>query len=146
MGPAPVSRLLAALGLALAAWASPAGAGLFSAVGPVIAVLEEELFLGEAEGHLDGSGTLTIHSRDRPAFSCRGQFTSSAALGGDGELHCSDGSSAMFKFQRLSFRTGYGTGGFARGPMTFTYGLTAEESRPYLTFPTRKSIPGPIKE
>lgn len=41
----------------LAGWAGAAGAGLFSATGPVIAIIADDLFAGEAEGHLDGSGT-----------------------------------------------------------------------------------------
>ena len=123
----------ASLGLAL--WASPAAADLFSSTGPVIAMLAGELFTGEAEGHLDGSGTLAIRSQRDSDLSCRGEFTSSAALGGVGKLHCSDGASAIFKFQRLSLRSGYGTGDFARGPMSFTYGLTSDESRPYLQLP-----------
>ena len=77
------SALLAAM-LGLASWAGPAAAYLFSSTGPVIAVLGEELFTGEAEGHLDGSGTLLIQSQRNAAVSCRGQFTSSAALGAPG--------------------------------------------------------------
>lgn len=41
----------------LAGWAGAAGAGLLSATGPVIAIIADDLFVGEAEGHLDGSGT-----------------------------------------------------------------------------------------
>ena len=125
--------LAATIGLAL--WAGPAAAGLFSSTGPVIAVLGNELFLGEAEGHLDGSGTLVIQSQKNADASCRGQFTSSAASGGVGHLQCSDGVTASFTFQRLSLRSGHGTSSFARGSMSFTYGLSAEESKPYLDLP-----------
>ena len=125
-----------AVSTGLAAWASQGTAGLFSSTGPVIAVLGNELFVGEAEGHLDGSGTLAIQSQTNSDLSCRGQFTSSTTAGGAGQLQCSDGASATFTFQRLSLRSGHGTSSFARGSMSFTYGLSAEESKPYLDLPT----------
>src|SRR5450759_2643392 len=83
----------------LAGWASPAGAGLFSSTGPVIAIIAGELFLGEAEGNLDGSGTIKIQSRTKPDVTCIGQFTSSAKLGGVGTMRCSDGATATIQFQ-----------------------------------------------
>ncbi len=124
----------------IAGWASPADAGLFSATGPVIAILGGNLFLGEAEGHLDGSGTIRIHSRVKPDVTCRGRFTSSAARGGLGQMHCSDGATATFHFQRLSVFRGYGGGSFSRGSMSFAYGLTAEEAGPYLKLPEGKKL------
>ena len=119
---------------------SASASGLFSATGMVIAILADELFLGEAEGHLDGSGTLAIHSQKTPGLTCVGQFTSSAELGGKGQLHCSDGSSATFHFQRLTMWNGHGAGSFSRGPMSFAYGLSAEEAAPYLTLPAGKKL------
>src|SRR3954470_20451519 len=116
-------RNLAMLSLAAClalAQANPAAAtGMFSASGPVIAMLGDELFTGIGEGHLDGSGTLAIHSERNPEVSCRGQFISSAALGGAGQLQCTDGANATFTFQRLTYRTGYGAGSFVRGPISF---------------------------
>lgn len=113
-------------------WTTSAAAGFFSSTGPVIAIFAGELFEGEAEGNLDGSGTINIHSSTRPDLTCSGQFTSSAELGGVGNLKCSDGSTVTIKFQRLSMFTGYGTGSSSHGPMSFTYGLSAKESKPYL--------------
>ena len=46
--------------IGLAGSATLAGAGLFSATGEVIAILTDDLFVGEAEGHLSGAGTLAI--------------------------------------------------------------------------------------
>ncbi len=115
-----------------------AHAGLLSATGMVIAILADDLFVGEAEGHLGGAGTLAIHSQKHPDLTCRGQFTSSAALGGAGQMLCSDGATATFQFQRLGVLRGYGTGSFSRGAMSFAYGLTAEEAAPYLTLPVGK--------
>lgn len=113
---------------------------MLSATGAVIAIMAGNLFLGEAEGHLSGAGTLIIHSQKNPALTCRGEFTSSAELGGKGQLRCSDGTTSTFKFQRLTLRRGHGSGNFGRGSMNFTYGLTAEEARPYLKLPRGKKL------
>lgn len=129
-----------ALAIGAAGHATPASAGLLSATGAVIAILAGELFVGEAEGHLSGAGTLAIHSQKNPALTCVGQFTSSAALGGSGQLQCSDGASATFRFQRLSVLRGYGTGDSSRGGMSFTYGIPAENSGPYLKLPEGKRL------
>lgn len=126
--------------LGLAGPATLARADLFSGKGAVIAIMAGDLFVGEAEGHLDGAGTLAIHSQKNPRLTCLGEFTSSAELGGKGQLRCSDGTTAAFRFQRLTLRRGYGAGKFSRGPMSFTYGLTAEEARPYLKLPKGKKL------
>jgi hypothetical protein len=111
-----------------------------SATGAVIAIMAGNLFLGEAEGHLSGAGTLVIHSQKNPALTCRGEFTSSAELGGKGQLRCSDGTTSTFKFERLTLRKGHGTGNFGRGSMNFTYGLTVAEARAYLKLPKGKKL------
>ena len=120
--------------------ATTADAGLFSATRSVIAIVAGDLFVGEAEGHLSGAGTLAIRSQRNPAVSCLGQFTSSAALGGSGQMHCNDGATATFQFQRLSVFRGYGGGSFSRGSFSFAYGLTAEEAGPYLKLPEGKKL------
>jgi hypothetical protein len=132
--------------VALAGAAAPAAAGLLSATGPVIAILGGELFVGEAEGHLNGAGTLAIHSQKKPDLKCAGEFTSSAEQGGKGQLKCTDGSTATFQFKRLSVRRGHGVGRFGQGSMSFTYGLSAEEARPYLKLPKRKKLAQDGKE
>jgi len=133
-----ISVLAACIGLAGST--TLASAGLLSATRMVIAILADELFVGEAEGHLNGAGTLAIHSQKDPALTCLGQFTSSAALGGTGQMHCSDGNTATFHFQRLSVFRGYGAGSFSRGAMSFAYGFTAEEAGPYLKLPEGKKL------
>jgi len=125
---------------ALAGSAGAPQAGLLSRTGDVIAIMGGELFLGQAEGHFGGAGTLAIHAQQNPAITCTGEFTSSAKLGGKGQLRCSDGAGATFRFDRLSMTRGHGDGAFTRGPMTFTYGLSAEESRPYLLLPPGKRL------
>jgi hypothetical protein len=130
----------------LAAWitigsaASPAGADLLSAKGPVFAIVAGDLFVGEAEGHLDGSGTLAIYSQNAPALTCTGKFTSSAESGGKGQMRCINGVSATFQFKRLTIRSGYGTGKLSGGTMSFTYGLSADEAPRYLKPPKDKRL------
>jgi len=132
------SHLLVAC-IALAG-AAPASAGPFSATREVIAIMAGDLFMGEAEGHLDGSGTLLIHAQRNPALTCRGQFTSNDKTSGVGQLECSDGATATFKFQRLSVLGGHGTGAYSRGSMSFAYGLTHEEAAPFLKIPEGKRL------
>jgi hypothetical protein len=124
----------------LAGAATAAAADLLSSSGPVIAIMAGDLFTGTAEGHLNGAGTLVIHSQAKPTLTCTGQFTSSAEKGGAGKLRCSDGAVATFKFQRLTMYKGHGTGRFSRGPMSFTYGLIPEDARAYLTLPKSKKL------
>jgi hypothetical protein len=133
-----IFALAAFIGMTVAA--TPAGAGLFSATGPVIAILANELFVGEAEGYLSGAGTLAIRSQKDPELTCLGQFTSNGKLGGSGQLRCSDGSAAQFHFERLTVLRGFGAGSFSRGAMSFAYGLTAEEAGPYLKLPEGKKL------
>ena len=121
-------------------------AGLLSTTGMVIAILADELFVGEAEGHLSGAGSFAIRSQKDTDLTCFGQFTSSAALGGAGQMHCSDGATATFHFQRLSVLRGYGVGSFSRGAMSFAYGLTAAEAGPYLKLPGGKRLTSNGKE
>ena len=133
-----VAALAACIGLAGSG--TLAGAGLFSATGIVIAILAGDLFVGEAEGHLSGAGTLAIRSQKASGPACLGQFTSSANLGGSGQMRCTDGTIATFQFQRLSIFSGHGVGNSSRGPMSFVYGLTADEGGPYLKLPEGRKL------
>ena len=126
----------------LAGRAGPGDAQLFSSTGPVIAILDGELLLGEATGHLGGWGTIALHSRTKAARTCVGEFTYSEALGDSGQLRCSDGTSSAFRFQRLGLTRGYGAGSSSGNALSFTYGLSAEDSAPYLTLPAGKELSG----
>ena len=132
-----LSALVACIGLGSSAFAGAAG---LSATGKVIAVVAGELFVGQAKGYLDGSGTLAIQSEANPSLICRGTFTSSAALGGAGQMQCNDGVTATFRFQRLTMYRGYGTGRTSRGEMSFAYGFSAAEVAPYLKMPEGKKL------
>jgi hypothetical protein len=126
--------------IGFAGWPTLASAGLFSATGKIIAILSDDLFVGEAVGHLDGSGTISIRSQRNPNLTCRGEFTSSAELGGSGKMDCSDGTAAPFQFQRLTIYRGHGVATFSRGAMNFAYGFAPEEAAPYLKLPTGKKL------
>lgn len=138
MRPTLPTALLACLGLLLPC--SAAQGGIFSATGNVIALLAGELYLGEAIGHLNGAGTIAIRSQKTPHVTCLGEFTSSALLGGSGQMRCTDGATATFQFKRLNIYRGHGVGEFSRGPMNFAYGLSAEQALPYLTLPAGKRL------
>ena len=138
MGKVLITVLAASLGLAECA--NVVAADLFSKTGPVIAIMANDLFLGEAEGHLSGAGTIAIHSQRNPDVTCTGPFTSSAELGGSGQMRCSNGASGTYHFKRLSLEKGYGTGSYSRRSMSFTYGLTLDESAPYLKLPPGKKL------
>lgn len=96
--------------------------------------------MGTAVGHLNGSGTLNVHSQADAAVTCSGDFTSSKELGGAGQLQCSDGATATFKFTRLDVFHGHGAGSHTRGPMSFTCGLTLAQSAQYLAVPAGKKL------
>ena len=135
-----------ALSLAAAGWTGHAGAQLFSSTGPVIAILDGELLVGEATGHLGGWGTLAVRSRAKGGRTCVGEFSYSKELGDSGQLTCSDGTSAAFGFQRLTMMRGYGAGSSSGSALSFTYGLSAEESAPYLKLPAGKELSGDGKD
>ena len=127
-------------GIGIAGPNTLARAGLFSSTGAVIAMLADELFIGEAEGHLNGAGTIAIHAQRNPARTCSGDFTSSAAAGGSGQLQCSDGTVASFRFARLSVWRGFGSGSTSRGPLSFAYGIDYREAAQYLKLPDGKRL------
>ena len=129
-----------AASIGLAGWANVSAEDLFSKVGPVIAIMADDLFLGEAVGHLSGAGTIAIHSQRNAGVTCLGTFTSRAELGGLGQLRCSNGATGIYHFKRLSMEKGYGAGRYNQRPMSFTYGLTADESKPYLKLPPGKKL------
>ena len=126
--------------IGLGGWANAAAQELFSKTGPVIAIMANELFLGEAVGHLSGAGTIAIHSQRNPGVTCLGKFTSSAELGGSGQMRCSNGATGTYHFKRLTLEKGHGQGRYNQRSMSFTYGLTADESKPYLKLPTGKKL------
>jgi hypothetical protein len=114
--------------------------GLFSASGPVVAIMYEDLFVGRAVGYMDRTGTIDMHSALDTTKRCVGEFRYTGSKTGLGHLQCNDGTEAQISFNALSALSGYGYGSTNRGPVSFTYGLTPEKSAPYLTLPAGKII------
>ncbi|MDB5812174.1 MAG: hypothetical protein JWN94_4296 [Betaproteobacteria bacterium] len=135
-----IASIAAASGLA--ALSGMAHAEIFSATRPVIAILGSQIHVGMAEGRLNGAGSVAIHSLDNPNVKCVGEFTSSSKQGGSGDLRCTDGATATFKFERLTVFSGHGAGDSSRGSMSFTYGLNADEAARYLKLPPGKTLKG----
>jgi hypothetical protein len=129
--------LMACIGLATAA---PASADALSARRSVIAIMAGDLYVGEAEGHINGSGTLVIRAQRNPTLNCSGQFAANSKTGGIGHLECSDGASATFTYRRVTVFRGHGTGEYSRGPMSFTYGMAPEEASLYVKVPAGKRL------
>lgn len=133
-----IAGLSAFIGFSL--FASAAHAQLFTSTGPVIAILHDNLLVGEATGHLGGWGTIALRSGAKAGLTCVGEFSNTDLLGDAGKLTCSDGTRASFWFKRLSLMRGYGASNAGRSVLSFTYGLTAEDSAPYLKLPPGRKL------
>jgi hypothetical protein len=129
-----------ALSVALTGWTGFACAQLFSSTGPVIAIFGGNLLVGEATGHLGGWGTIALRSHSKAGLTCVGEFSARDAPGDSGQLRCSDGASTAFRFQRLSLMRGYGAGSSGLSALSFTYGLSAEDSTAYLKLPPGQEL------
>lgn len=114
--------------------------GLFSATAPVIAILQNDLFLGTAVGYMDRTGTINITSQVNPNLKCIGNFRYTGSKIGVGRMTCNDGSIAEFQFNGLSTLSGYGFSKSDRGGVSFTFGLTPEEATEYLKIPSNKKL------
>jgi heat shock protein HslJ len=134
--------LLALLIVATSGCANSSGArmGLFSATSPVLAILHDDLFVGEAVGGMDRTGTIDIHSALDPSIKCVGSFRYTGSKTGTATVKCNDGAEASLSFNALSMLSGYGYGNSTRGPASFTYGLTPEEAAERLKLPSGKRL------
>lgn len=134
--------LVAPATLAIVGCANSSGAymGLTSAHAPVLAILHDDLFVGEAVGYMDRTGTIDIASALNPDIRCVGNFRYVGSKVGVASVQCNDGSEAELNFNALSMLSGYGYGKTSRGPASFTFGLTPEEAGAYLKLPARKKL------
>ena len=135
-----VVSALVALALTGCTTAGGGHMGLSTASVPVLAIMYDDLFIGEAIGHTDRTGTIDIHSTIDSGKRCVGEFRYTGSKTGVANLQCNDGADARVSFNALSLLSGYGYGRTSRGPVSFTYGLTPEEAGKYLTLPTGKRI------
>lgn len=133
----PKQALLTTLGVLWAsAWATAAPAfELFVAKEPVYAVVDGELFTGEARARLDRSGKLAVRSTRDPSRHCEGQFRFTASDRGEAALQCSDGSDFRLLFQAMGLASGHGEGPTPHGTVRFTFGLSPEKATPHLGLP-----------
>jgi hypothetical protein len=114
--------------------------GFTSASGPAMAILHEDLFTGEVVGYLDRTGTIDLKSALDPDVRCVGSFRYTGAKTGVAQVRCNDGNEAQLSFNSITALSGYGYGKSSRGPVSFTYGLTAEQSMKYLTLPRGRRL------
>ena len=128
--------------LALAGCTTEGGGhmGVLSASAPVIAIMYDDLFVGETVGYMNGTGTVDVHSALDAGKRCVGDFHYTAMHAGVAHLRCNDGADAEISFNSLTSLSGYGYGRTSRGPVSFTYGLTPEEASKYLTLPAGKKL------
>jgi len=120
--------------------AEPVRGGWLSVNLPVIAILHGELFVGEAVGYLDRTGTIEVVSVQEPWNKCVGTFKYTASATGLADMRCGDGSRASLSFNSLGAFSGYGYGDTSRGPASFTFGLDPGEAAPHLTVPRDKKL------
>lgn len=119
---------------------SGASMGLFTATAPVLAMLQDDLFTGEAVGYMDRTGTISMTSTIDPDRKCVGQFRYTGSKVGVARVQCNDGAEGELTFNALSMLSGHGYGRTSRGPASFTFGLTPEEASRYLTLPKGKRL------
>lgn len=126
--------------LAVRASAEEVRMGLFSVSLPVIAILNDELFVGEAVGYLDRTGTIELRSVRDDRDKCAGRFRFTGLRVGVADVRCDDGVEATLTFNALGLFSGYGIGNTLRGPASFTFGLSPEEATGHLTLPRGKKL------
>jgi hypothetical protein len=117
--------------------------GLFSTTAPAIAILHDDLFVGEATNYFDRTGRIDVRSTVDQDMRCVGEFTYTGAATGSGIMRCDRGVEARFSFNALSSSSAYGYGKTTRGPsssLSFTYGLTVDEAARYLKLPQGRTL------
>jgi hypothetical protein len=113
---------------------------LFTVTLPVIAILNDNLYIGEGVAHIDRTGSITLRSVVDPKDRCVGSFRFTSLETGLADMRCDDGVEAQLSFNALSVFRGYGSGSTLRGPASFTFGLSPEEAAVHLTVPQGKKL------
>jgi hypothetical protein len=85
----------------------------------------KEMFLGQATGNMDGSGTIVINSES--GVNCSGKFQyDEPRVSGSGSFECQDGRIGTFRFTSNG-TSGMGFGKTNKGePFKFTFGHTRQ--------------------
>jgi len=145
----PAKRCLGALLLALATQAMLSGCvnesgarlGFFYSTLPIIAILSDDLFVGEAERYnIDRTGSITVQSALDESIKCVGSFRYMGSNAGIANIRCNDGGEGELAFNALDPLSGYGYGRTSRGPASFAYGLPADQAAQYLVLPKGKRL------
>jgi hypothetical protein len=135
-----IASVVLALSLSSDARGEEVSMGLFSVKLPVIAILDENLFVGEAIGYLDRTGSIDLQSALEPKVKCVGTFRYTGLATGLADMKCDDGVRASLSFKGLGAFSGYGVGSTPKGPASFTFGLTPKEAVPHLILPKGKRL------
>jgi hypothetical protein len=135
-----VASIVSAVSVGREANAKEVHMGLFTVTLRVIAILNDNLYMGEAVAHIDRTGTITLRSVVDPKDRCVGSFRFKSLKTGLADMRCDDGVEAQLSFNALSVFSGYGYGSTLRGPASFTFGLSPEEAAVHLTVPQGKKL------
>jgi len=114
--------------------------GLFTVTLPVIAILNGNLYIGDAVAHVNRTGTITLRSVLDPKDRCVGSFRFTNLKTGLADMRCDDGVEAQLSFNAVSVFSGYGYGSTPKGPASFTFGLGPEAAAVRLTVPRGKKL------
>ena len=114
--------------------------GLFTVTLPVIAILNDNLYVGDAVAHINRTGTIALRSVLDPKDRCVGTFRFTSLKTGLADMRCDDGVEAQLSFNAVSVFSGYGYGSTPKGPASLTFGLSAEEAVAHLTVPQGKKL------
>jgi hypothetical protein len=114
--------------------------GIFSAEADVLGIMQDDLFVGQAVGYLDRTGTIELVSTVDQSIRCVGEFRYTGSKTGKGQITCNDGNIADFQFNSLTSLSGYGYGTSSRGGFSFTYGLSPDDASKYLRLPSGKKM------
>jgi hypothetical protein len=100
----------------------------------VIAMVNNQTFVGYASGDIDGKGLIKIRSTQNNKIECIGSFeyVSRKLLSGKGVINCNDGAEATFSFQGRDQVSGEGYGASNLGSVYFTYGYSPQESSKFI--------------
>lgn len=105
-----------------------------------LAILQDDLFVGEAICYMDRTGAIDIKSAINDDLRCVGQFRYTGSKIGVASVQCNDGNVAELSFNALSMLSGFGYGKTTRGTASFTFSLTPDEASAYLKLPARKKL------
>ncbi len=114
--------------------------GLFTVTLPVIAIVDDRLYVGEAVAHIDRTGTIAVRAAVDPKDSCAGSFRFTSLKTGLADMRCDDGAEAQLSFTALGVFSGYGYGSTLRGQASFTFGLDPDEAAAHLMVPQGQKL------